>query len=88
MENLIFVIVFIVLTAYVWNKFVSLFSKKSKKSSSIATRPISNDPREKAISELMAKVQKAKLNRPEIIAENPQRAAQVIKSWVKKDEKK
>lgn len=88
MEKLILLFVLLFTAVFVWNKTMSFFSKKSAKPKIVSTKPIADETREKAITELMAKIQNAKLNRPEIIKENPQLAAQILKAWVKKDEKK
>lgn len=87
MENLILVLVVFFLLKITWDKLSSIFSKKGKKISNLKQKDKQQEAREKAIADLMGKIQKAKLDRPELIEENPRLAAHILKSWVNKDTK-
>ena len=71
-----------------WDKLIFFFKKKAKIKKVNSISKNTDDARNKAISNLMNTIQKAKINRPEIIERDPRRAAKVLTSWVKKDEKK
>lgn len=87
METLLVIFAIMFLLKLTWDKIRSLFGKKRAKSTSHQPELSKDDPRSKAISGLMKNLQKAKLNRPEIIEENPELAVQVLKAWVNKDKK-
>lgn len=85
MENLILVFVVLLLMQFIWYKFKGLFKRKPQKVvSKVQVNQNAKTNREEAISHLMANLQKAKTNRPEIIEENPKLAAQILKMWANK----
>jgi flagellar biosynthesis/type III secretory pathway M-ring protein FliF/YscJ len=85
MENLILVFTVLILAQFIWFKLKGLFQRKPPKNSpKEKTKPNAKSEREVAISHLMANLQKAKTNRPEIIEENPELAAKVLKLWANK----
>lgn len=87
METLIVVLVLLVGLKLIWDKIYQKLARKNKKSKPVSEDSKTEEPRAKAISNLMANIQKAKLNRPELIEEDPQLAAKILKTWVQKDKK-
>lgn len=87
METLVVVLVVLVCLKLIWDKIYQKLTKKNKKSKPVPEVSKADEPRAKAISNLMENIQKAKLNRPELIEENPQLAAKILKTWVQKDKK-
>jgi len=85
MENLILVFAVLLVGNYLWQKLKKLFKRKTvSNNTQKKTIKTPDDNREIAISNLMANLEKAKANRPEIIENNPKLAAKIIKLWVDK----
>lgn len=90
METLIAVaILFLAVKLGASSLYTALFGTKAKrkkpKPQVISKKPArAQDPRDLAIQELMKKVEKAKLNHPDLV-QDPERAAKILKLWVNQD---